>query len=1402
MTFSPDDSRILISGFQGAEVKILDVMGNKNPVKVSGNSPAAFSPDGKTIITSANSDMFYFVLDDLVPKIWDAQSGKLLHRLEGHTKSISSAYFTSDGKKILTDSWPTTAKLWDIRNCKLLYSFERDSLNTKAFEFSSDGKYILTASAKSLVQIWDAANGKLVFSVVVDTLVGKPNTFATFFVKFSSDSKTIVTSSNYSQSVKVWDIEKKRLKFDFYSPRPVKLAAFNKDGTLLGIASNDGAARVWNLSDGSLKYVLRAFNTSISVNKVTIKPSPAKISPDGKIIITFPFEGMTEVWDAATGKQLYALYGNNVPEDPFSRDSKSFLTVVADDSSLNVSSINKQFVTIIRDINTGMPVHIFKGGETFSRQFSSDDKKIVTLSDDSRINIWDVSTGKLIWNIPAEFGDKIFFSLSDSKIITQNWGGSDIWDLQTGKKVKSIKRDNFVNSFMDDPYKTDSRFYLTINSTGDAVIWDLQSAVPVQTLKWGLSTSQSDMMSVKSYNFSPDGSTLLTDFGDGTTKLWDCLSGKVFKELKQQVDYGGTEIKAIGCRFTGPFSPDSKKIFGDCEGHTMIWDIQNQLWLPLPENEEYSSGAQITPDNKRVITISDSTVKFWDIQSGKFISSLEGQVESSFPLGYSLDGIKFAGTYANGSTSLWNSENGRLLYRFDINLPSSGESSIIPVFSNNDDQQGFRSFVFSPDGKYIVTTSENYLKIWDANTGKLSSQFNTSIYVQNPNISSSPFSPDNKTITVDLTQIPNHVLEKDSLAKPQVKTSIVDLSTGGLINSMEGYTFHQDLRSKTAFNSQGDRILTKTQDQKKFKLWDYPSGKLIYNLGWDDQERTAGSAVFSTDGKNILTSSYVADDNDYIIKYEPLDLWSVETGKVLHTINIGSALPQDIYWKDEVVSSIQNSKVGMFDIKTGKEKASFVAIDDNDYVFVLPSGEYMGTSGGVKYLSWRLNNKLYDFDQWDLQYNRPDKVLEQLGNPDTALIHMFRKAYLKRLKRAGFTEAMFSKEWHTPEIKILNPEEFAAPVSDPHKQLEISLSDTKFNLDRVNVWINDVPIAGQNGISLRNNPASSVIKDIPLTLSAGTNRIQVSCTNEKGVESLKEVVEVICNPISETKPDLYIIAISVSSYKDKRYNLQYAVKDGRDIASLFNSELSEKSGFNRIIIDTLFNAAAVKESFFKLREKLMATDVNDQVVVFVSGHGILDKNMDFYFATYDIDFSQPEKRGISFDNLEDLLDGIPARKKLMMMDACHSGEVDKEEQTDLIAQNVDRSSDITFRGDVKEYSFKGINSSASGSGTNLNSSFELMQELFAGLDKGTGTTVISAAAGKGYALESPKWNNGIFTYSIINGLKNKAADKNKDGIITISELKDYSIKLVDLLTGGKQKPTARRESINYDWKIW
>ena len=95
-----------------------------------------------------------------------------------------------------------------------------------------------------------------------------------------------------------------------------------------------------------------------------------------------------------------------------------------------------------------------------------------------------------------------------------------------------------------------------------------------------------------------------------------------------------------------------------------------------------------------------------------------------------------------------------------------------------------------------------------------------------------------------------------------------------------------------------------------------------------------------------------------------------------------------------------------------------------------------------------------------------------------------------------------------------------------------------------------------------------------------------------------------------------------------------------------------------------------------------------------------------------------------------------------------------------------------------------------------------MKELFTDFRRSTGAVVISSAGGGEYAYEGDKWKNGVFTYSLIDGLSSKNADKNNDKEITVSELKDYISERVQKLTNGKQNPTSRKENLEFDFRVW
>lgn len=494
-----------------------------------------------------------------------------------------------------------------------------------------------------------------------------------------------------------------------------------------------------------------------------------------------------------------------------------------------------------------------------------------------------------------------------------------------------------------------------------------------------------------------------------------------------------------------------------------------------------------------------------------------------------------------------------------------------------------------------------------------------------------------------------------------------------------------------------------------------------------------------------------------------------------------------------------DSRIHLYELASGKKISTIYTPRGKDFMMVDDRGHYLAPKHTLEAVNFSYNNNSYGFEQFDTRFNRPDLVLRKIGMADSSLLRTYTAAWQKRLKKMNLSEKDLTADIQLPVLRL--KDKFAIKPSTSQSEYEISVEcfDARYPLRSLHVLVDNNPLFGLSGLLI--SPASRHYSGtVKVPLAAGTNKIKVFCTNERGSASLPEYIEVngIYTPAS--KPKTYFIGIAVSAYRDSSMNLAFAAKDVRDLAGSFSSM------FQNFEADTLIDRDATRENILALRQKLLQTTVNDQVIISVNGHGLLSDSLDFYYATWDMDFSKPQARGLRYEELEALLDGIPARKKLMLIDACHSGALDKEEILAARQQSLPGAdSSSKDSGTVKGFASRGTITRNKKAGTDANSTYEVMQNLFAELSTGNGAVIISAAGGMEYAFESATWNNGVFTYCIRKGLQEEQADKdggNGDNKVDVGELKAYVSRKVQELTKGRQRPVSRRENLEFNWVIW
>lgn len=1139
---------------------------------------------------------------------------------------------------------------------------------------------------------------------------------------------------------------------DGHSKKIVALK-FDAKGTRLASASEDGMVKIWNVKSGKLLQ-------SILVT-------------DGEIIDLY-FHPINDI--------IFVSYGYNPG------------TIKAFSVSDGTAKMHLEFESAVQHI---VPIA---------------DSKFISGDQKGNVIIWSMETMKKLKTFKLDFDITKLFQLDSNTFLVVGKYKIGLLNIASGKLSNESNYGYHTLYGVDFEPKTSTLFVSTEKS--------------VDVFKCSPDSIYQMSQKIFSYNEklnNPDYNGLITSLGYNSDYLLignNAGTADIFIKDKTNNYFFHDSLSNPNESFTAlAISPSNNRLIaiGSFFGDINICDIKTtEKIMSLKGNtSEINLISSTNEDNKIAVSYFDERggyVKIWDFNEGNVSKILRGHNQKIHAIACYSDSI-IATVGMEGAFYLWNMFNGEKIRTLREPIINTKPPFYIDIFNK-------RMLAFSEDGNYLFECFNKSINYWNVHSGELI-----------------------KTEYIEMDDINNFILEKESLAyNKDGFIHVVNLINGNNW-AVKGDKLLGFKNKKIALHLNGlPPISSATQisvADRDGLFYQVGMGKDVVDMDQMDRDLLMGYVLRYS--LNDIYIRYPNIDKEKLTKLKNLvdrrskiQVYNILDSEKKPVMELESEVIEKFQFDKDAEKAIYFHKKGGFtinNISDGRELGNgqlmqfandsriiffgnnldyiilvkgdfmeFYKSDDmknpvmifslleKDYLFLNSDLYYSATRDAFKYVSFEYHNNEFSFEQFDGFKNRPDKVLTDLGFANPEKISVVKLAIDKRKNtNANTVEAAHLFE----NMPIVTIESDISQTMDT-KTLPIMFSayDSLVKLALLNIWINDVPLYGSRGMKL--DSLNRIKLTVDVLLNKGINKIQLAVVNKNGIESNRETVYILCNPVEIKKPDLYIVALSVSDYKNDIYDLKYARKDGEDFINIMKSKKGE---FNEIYVKTLFDKEMIVKNFDKLKQWLMSSKIDDEVIVYISGHGMLDTNFNFWFASYDMDFSDPVKHGISYDMLEGLLDSIPARKKLLLMDACHSGEIDKN------SKDTARSAKSSVGTIVKATYPKGsemIGYPLLG----LQNSFELMQALFVNLNRGSGAQVISAAAGDSYALESDKWQNGVFTYAILSGFKDNAADYNYDNQITVSELKSYVSKKVEDLTNGAQKPTSRQENLEFDWKVW
>jgi WD40 repeat protein len=597
-------ARANVAAWQPYHARIKAVLSHPAPVDV-----AAFSPDGKTIVTGS---------DDRTARLWHAATGQPIGSPLAHGGEVIAVAFSPDGKTVLTACLDKSVRLWDAATGQPIAPPIHHGCGG-AVAFGPDGKTFLAGCSDGKAQLWDTTTG-----LPVGTPISGTGNFHS--VAFSPDGKTIVTGS-WDGTARLWDATTGRHIGGLLKHQsPVLSVALGPDGKTLLTASKDGTGRLWDATTREpLSPPVKAHHNRIRA---------VAFSPDGKALITGSTDKTARLWDTATYQPIGTPMQHQGPvvAVAFSPDGKSLITASSDGTARLWDAAVYQPVRSI--LEHAHPVRAVA--------FSPDGKIVITGSSHGEASLRNPADGSLLCP-PLRHRARVnavAFSRDGKSVLTGSLDGTArSWNTATGQPAgPTLPHQGSVSAVAISP---DGKTFLTGSQDHTLRLWDAASGALV-----GKPIEQPG--DVDSAAFSPDGKTFVTGYDIGSAQLWDAATQTPI----------GAPLSHSGAVSAAAFSPDGSTLVTGCEdGMVRLWDPRTRtLRVPPLRHQAWVFSVAFSPDGKTVLTgCEDASARLWDAGTGMQLGPPLGHPGPVVSVTFSPDGKSFlSGSEDTRARIFWN----------------------------------------------------------------------------------------------------------------------------------------------------------------------------------------------------------------------------------------------------------------------------------------------------------------------------------------------------------------------------------------------------------------------------------------------------------------------------------------------------------------------------------------------------------------------------------------------------------------------------------------------------------------------------------------------------------------------------------------------------------------------------